>query len=461
MADDAGSGAYPHALALLTYGVLERAVGARYLSTADWLRDFTSWSDERRAAWQRQRLTGVLRDAAEQVPFYREVLSGSGPPSGIDLATLPVVDKARIRQEQASFMAAGWNDMPHIGKRTGGSTGDPWHYVLDRRAWAQLYAAAIHQRERIGHRYGEPVVLLGAPTSLGLEKQSWKSRLRRRLERQHAHLTGFDVDRRASTERVRRAGLLGAPLWYGYAGTIAAMADAVLEDGMSVTPPRAIITTAEVLQPARRRRIENAFGVDVFDEYGCNDGGVLAQTCRSGRFHVAENVSIVEVLDGERPCPPGEEGDVVVTNLHARALPFLRYRTGDRAVLGEGRCPCGLAGATLERVVGRAGDQLELPSGARLTALAFGPVFMRTRGVRQWQVVQRDPWSVTVRLAVDREFDESQAAMIRDYFTRQCRGEVEVRLTTDEPLDRSRGGKFRVVVRDVAGEPDVPRRPAR
>ena len=63
---------------------------------------------------------------------------------------------------------------------------------------------------------------------------------------------------------------------------------------------------------------------------------------RVGRFHVAENISLVEILDGDEPCPPGVEGDIVVTNLHAQALPFLRYRVGDRAVLGDGPCPCGL-----------------------------------------------------------------------------------------------------------------------
>lgn len=87
------------------------------------------------------------------------------------------------------------------------------------------------------------------------------------------------------------------------------MAAAVLKEGRRVRPPKAILSSSEVLLPEWRTQIETAFGVRVADEYGCNDGGVLAQTCTADRFHVADNLSIVEVLDDHgRRCPPGAEG---------------------------------------------------------------------------------------------------------------------------------------------------------
>lgn len=439
---------YPHALAVLTHLVLEPAAGERYLAIADWLRDFAAWSDERRLAWQGERLASVLSHAREEVPFYRACLSARGASEHIALNELPIVDKARIRSETQAFLSRGWKTMPYLNKKTGGSTGDPWCYPLDRHAWAHMYAAAIHFRERVGYRYGEPVVLLGAPVSLGLEGQSWKSRLRHRLERHNQELTGFKVDRAASAERVRRADAMGAALWYGYASTIAAMADAVLREDLHVAGPRAVITTAEVLQPAWRDLIERALGRRLFDEYGCNDGGVLAQTCAAGRFHVAENVSVVEVLDGDQPCPPGVEGEVTVTNLHARVLPFLRYKTGDRAVLGEDRCACGTPGQTLERVSGRTGDHVKLPDGSELSTRAFAHVFKETPDVRAWQVVQSEPYEVRVRLDIDPGFDASQADLIEAYLRRHCGPAMRVQLTTGEPIDRTPGGKYRVVVRE-------------
>ena len=425
---------------------LERAAGAPYLATARWLREFFAWPDERRREWQDERLVEILNHARRAVPFYAD--TPADPDVRAALAALPVVDKERIKQDERAFYARGWREMRTFAKRTGGSTGVPFRYALDSRAWGQIYAAAIHFRERVGVRYGDPVVLLGAPTSLGLEALSRTERLRQRIERRERSLTGFDISPAASAERTRRVARMDAALWYGYASTVAAMAQATLERNIPVRGPRAIVTTAEMLQPAWRERIVRAFGRRLYDEYGCNDGGLLAQTCEHGRFHLAENLSIVEVVKDGLPCPPNVEGEVVVTNLHARALPFLRYRTGDRAVMAAGTCDCGRSGAALERVTGRTGETVLLPDGSEITGRAFSHVFTRTPSVQRWQIVQTDYTTIRVRLEVRDDLDAGQRELIHDYVRRHCGPQVQIHISTDEPLDRTPGGKHRVVVRD-------------
>lgn len=441
------TGLYPHALALATMLLVEPAVGAPYLSVAQWLRDFTAWPEGRRRAWQQQRLSAVIRHATTAVPFYRDLAAGR---IGMTLPDLPVVDKSRIRADMASFLSQGRASMSSVTKATGGTSGDRWRYPLDRRAWTHMYAASLHFREQVGYRYGERVVLLGTPRSLLPGGSGWKAGLRARLERRVNATAGLEVDHASSLARARRAGELDAAVWYGYAGTVAAMADAVAREGETVRPPRAIITSSEMLLPAWRARIEEVFGVGVYDEYGCNDGGVLAQTCDAGRFHVAESLSILEVLDDEdRPCPPGVEGNLVVTNLHARVLPFLRYRVGDRGVLADGPCPCGRTGVGLARVAGRQGDRVRLPGGAELSALAFLPAFQApgTGHVRRWQVVQPALDRVVVRLEVDRGFSTAEAEAIRSAVRDRCGKDVTVTLSTTEHIEQTAAGKHRVVVR--------------
>src|SRR5213079_1972579 len=106
----------------------------------------------------------------------------------------------------------------------GGSTGDPWQYPLDRRAWTHMYAASLHLWERTGYRYGESIVLLGSPPSLHPESVDWKLRVRLLLERRIVSTAGVEIDPATSLERARRAGEAGGSLWYGYASTAAAMA---------------------------------------------------------------------------------------------------------------------------------------------------------------------------------------------------------------------------------------------
>jgi len=438
---------YPHALGLVTPVFIEPLIGARYLTVARWLRDFDAWSEEHRRAWQRHRLQAVVDHARQAVPFYRSLPAKRWSDNSLDLRTLPVVDKATIRDDFDSFVARGWQRMPHVTKRTGGTSGDPWQYPLEKMAWAHMYGAGIHFWGRTGYRYGERVVSLGTPPSLVPDAGSVRTRLRSRLERRAVSSSGFDIDHESSVRRAVGAGRMRGAVWYGYAGTVAAMAEAVIADRIDVPGPRAIVTTSEMLEPRVQRNIEQAFGAPVYDEYGCNDGGVLALSCRSGRLHLAENVSIVEVLDGDEPCPPGVEGEVTVTNLHTRVLPFLRYQVGDRAVMGEGPCPCGSPGATIARLAGRSWDQIELPGGRRLSAVAMNPVFMGTPNVRRWQVLQRDRSHLEVRLEVQPDFRAQEAERIESYFRERCGDRMHVMLTTSEPIEQAPGRKHKAVMR--------------
>lgn len=437
----------PRVVDMLTRGMVEPVLRAPYLSTARWLPEFFEWRPQERQRWQRERLQAVLRHSQKYVPYYRHLL-GNRAVESVDLAELPVVDKAMMRERMDDFLSEGWHKIPHVAKRTGGTSGDPFQFPLDLRAWTHVYAASLHFYERTGYRYGERFVILGSPPSLHPETVNLKLRLRFALEGRVVSTAGWDISPETSLERAITAGQARGALWYGYASTVAAMADAVLKAGVHVAPPKAIVTTAELLFPTWRKRIEHAFGAPLRDQYGCNDGGIMSQECSHGRLHLAENVSIVEILDESgRPCPPGEEGDVVVTNLHARTLPFLRYRLGDRAVLGEGTCSCGTGGTFLGRVAGRQGDTLHLPDGRHPTMPALIHSFWNAHHVRRFQFVQQEAGRVQVRLDVDPGFDGNERSMVVREIRRQVGDSVELDVTTDEPLVRTRGGKHRIVVR--------------
>jgi phenylacetate-CoA ligase len=434
---------YPRLLEVATRHAIEPMVGAPYLSIAAWLHDFSSWSPARRHDWQGRRLEYVLAHAARHVPFYRD-LARNGR---IRLESLPIVDKAMVRSDADAFRSE--LSLPSVVKRTGGTTGDPWTYELDRQAWAHVYAAGIHFWERVGYRYGERVAVLGTPPSLISGANGWKDRLRRAVERRVYPSTGIETDHEASLAHARAASASRAVLWYGYASMLAGMADAVAAEGLSLPGPRAIVTTSEPLLSEWRRRIEAAFGVPVYDQYGCNDGGVLAQTCREGRFHLAENVSLLEVVEGDTPCSPGVEGELVVTNLHARVLPFLRYRVGDRAVLGEGTCPCGQDGATLERIAGRTGDRLRLPDGTELSLPGLTTAFWEAPNVRRWQLVQPELGRIRVRLELADGFDDAEAARLEGALRKRCGDAVAIELVANEPFERAPEGKLQVLISRV------------
>jgi len=94
-----------------------------------------------------------------------------------------------------------------------------------------------------------------------------------------------------------------------------------------------------------RGRLQQAFGIKAYDLYGMTEvGPLLAAECtEQDGLHWAEDHVLVEVIDPVtlRPCPPGEVGVLVLTDLTRDAMPLLRYWTGDLATLTTEPCRCG------------------------------------------------------------------------------------------------------------------------
>ena len=70
--------------------------------------------------------------------------------------------------------------------------------------------------------------------------------------------------------------------------------------------------------------------------------GVAVECARHEGMHIREADLLMEVVDGEgKGLDDGEWGEIVVTTLTRRALPLIRYRTGDEGRILPGPCPCG------------------------------------------------------------------------------------------------------------------------
>jgi phenylacetate-CoA ligase len=431
---------YHRFLGLATRRVVEPVLRAPYLSRAEEIDDWWRGDDRQREAWRREALDTILRYAVDHVPAHRHRRP--------TLGDFPVIDKQAMIAEPDRYRSDEHRSLPAVHKHTGGSTGDPWEYPLDRRAWAESYATQIAFLARQGVHYGDRRVLLGFPASLGLQGMGPGRRLRFAAERTDVSLAGFAIDPGASLDRAERAAARDARLWYGYASTIATMAAAVIEAGRTLPGPPLIVTMAEPLMPAWRDEIHQAFGSTVVEEYGCNDGGIMSHRCTAGNLHLADHQSLVEIVDDDgRPCPAGCDGAIVVTNFHARHLPFVRYRVGDIGALGPDPCPCGRPGRTLARVTGRSGDFVHLPDGTELTPATFFVPFNETSGVRRWQIVQVGPDRLVVRVETRDGWGPEDRRIILDWIDDRTGAQMQVDLVETEPFELTRGGKHRIVIR--------------
>ncbi|MGH7554142.1 MAG: phenylacetate--CoA ligase family protein, partial [Longimicrobiales bacterium] len=153
----------------------------------------------------------------------------------------------------------------------------------------------------------------------------------------------------------------------GYAGVLLRLAQGMSESDMAAIQPRLILSGGEVLTPAQRRDLKLALDAPVFDTYGSHEFGRIATECmHGGGYHVSAEGVAMEVRASGREVEAGERGEVIGTNLHAFAMPFIRYRLGDLVTRGEQRCACSMPVPTIHSIQGRMVDFFPLADGRTL-----------------------------------------------------------------------------------------------
>ena len=166
-------------------------------------------------------------------------------------------------------------------------------------------------------------------------------------------------------------------------------------------------------------------------------------------LHVNAESYIVEIVKDGRPARPGEVGEVLITDLNNRCLPFIRYRIGDLAVAMDDsrRCACGRGLPRIGAVEGRV-QSIVVGGNGRYVPGTFFSHLLKDYGhlVRQYRVEQRRHGAITLtivpgaRYSADR-FGEVVAAL-KAYLGDQTGIHVEV--TDHIPLERT--GKRQAVV---------------
>ncbi|MXY29780.1 MAG: phenylacetate--CoA ligase, partial [Gammaproteobacteria bacterium] len=164
----------------------------------------------------------------------------------------------------------------------------------------------------------------------------------------------------ATTAQVEAARAAGAT---GYTGTpqfLLTLLERAQDLGRPLGFERALVTGAP-LPPSLRARLQDGFGVDVYQAYGTADTGLLGYECaEKDGWHVAPEV-VVEVLvpGDDRPAADGEAGQVVVTSPN-EVYPLVRFGTGDLSAWKRAPRPGGRHGPRLAGFLGRVGEGVKV-----------------------------------------------------------------------------------------------------
>jgi len=410
-------------------------------------------------ALQLERLRETVARVAN-VPFYKKAFSVSGvSPEKIrsldDLRRLPFTTKADLRDHYPlGFLVVGRNEIARI-HGSSGTTGKPTFVAYtsrDLETWANLcarflVAGGVRPHHLVHVAFGYGLFTGGFGLHAGIEK------------------VGAAVVPAASGNTPRHVMLLRdlqpdvLVCTPSYALNIAEVAEAEGIDPQELSLSLGHFG-AEPWTEDMRREIETRLGIMAFDNYGLSEvigPGVSGECIFRNGMHIQEDHFIVECIDPDtlEPVPDGEKGELVFTTITKQAMPLIRYRTRDIAVLDHSPCPCGRVGVRMSRVIGRTDDMLII-RGVNVFPSQIEEALLHVEGTAPQYLIEIDrPGALDeaiVKVEIrPQDFSDKMSQMqalrerIEQEIARVCGIRMHVELVDPQTLERSVGKARRVI----------------
>lgn len=321
------------------------------------------------AALQSERLRQMVRYVYARAPFWRGKFDAAGlSPENItgidDLPKIPFCTKDELQRDQlqhppfGSYVCSDRSTWRYYAA-TSGTTGRPLRRVLSARDFGYLLDRF---RRKPLLKPGDIALILG-PTD-GLLGPTIAIESSRCVGALPVAASLYDTE-----TKVRMIAELRPAFITGTASYLLRILEVAERLGIDLAQAgvRVISSVGEpgAALAATRKRLQDGFGgAAISDGYGLTELFPLGGRCAGNdALHIAPDLALTEVVDPGTgaPVPPGQLGEVVVTNLICDTQPLLRFRTRDLSRLAtDPVCPaCGFTGARLDgSIVGRVDDMI-------------------------------------------------------------------------------------------------------
>jgi phenylacetate-CoA ligase len=406
---------------------------------------------------QLDRLIKLLRHAYKNCPYYTDQFNQRGfNPEMVtsldDLLKIPILTKHDIQQNMESIRAANYFSDMLVPNKTGGSTGKPLHFYHDKDRMFSRQAATFRHNRWAGWDIGIKAASLWGHRADLDESQKWKVRLRNLLIDRMTILDTSSITKEKLIDFHKLLKKARPEIYIAYANAIYLFARFLKEKGISdYHRPRAIITSAEVLEESQRKLIETVFECKVFDRYGSRETSVIASecNCHSG-LHIGAEGFMVEFIKNNQSARPGELGKIVITDLLNMGMPFIRYQIEDIGAPSDKICDCGRGLPLMKMAAGRVTDFLvtsegKIISGAALTIY----LIVNTPGVAQAQLVQNNINEIVIKIVKGEKFGEESTKFLQNEIPKYFGNSIKYSLEFVDSIPVESSGKYRFSISNI------------
>jgi phenylacetate-coenzyme A ligase PaaK-like adenylate-forming protein len=271
-------------------------------------RDF--WTRQQLEEHQLCALEALRTYAYTHSPFYQRFHQGL---TDRPLHELPVLTKAVVMEsfdDLVTDRTIRRRDVETMGLRsrflqryltlsTSGSTGRRGVFLFNDGDWHVLLASYLRAMEdwtNLAHDGEYPIRTAAVSSSTPWHPSA---SVNASLHSRFFPMLGIDATTLIDT-MVEQLNSWQPELFIGYPSSLYALAQEQLAGRLQIAP-RAIIASSEVVVEHQRRRMQAAWGNEIFTMYGTTEGGCVAMECdQHAGLHLFEDLLIVEVVDQDK-----------------------------------------------------------------------------------------------------------------------------------------------------------------
>lgn len=395
---------------------------------------------------QRKELVDLLSHASLNVPFYKRYFKEHGlNPKDAEgpeyLVKLPVVTKQMMNENLLDFIDERLDPSKLVEFKTSGSTGIKFVFKGTDSMFKKEAAFVTRAYAAHGSRlYEDWSVWIRRYVPQGPEAPLFK----KDHELRRVYMSAYHLNNLSVHEYVRALNDLGCKTISTYPSTAYVLACLLEEEGLKIPFVESIHLASEMLMDEWAAKITHVLpNVRLKAHYGQMEKVSFFHQAESDHYLDNVEYGVTEFVESDGQL------SVIGTGFLNRAMPFIRYDTGDTAeLLDDPVNGVGLP-VRVKRFIGRRDDIIVTADGNRLPGVNFYTMMYKIPGVKMFQIVQEERDNVRVRIVPNQEWTSKMADKTRAALAERL-GSTKIYIEECTEITRSqRTGKIRCIVNET------------
>lgn len=392
--------------------------------------------------YQEEQIHSQLQTAWEHCPAYQRSMKTAGvTPKDFraleDLAKFPVLTRQDLLQNLEGYRNQSLPKKQAIYMTTGGSTGQPVGFYLQRgvsRPKEQAFLSCIWSDAGFceGSRMLVMQGLVISPSADGPIDLYEPTRNR-------LYLSTYQLSARRIREYLAAIRKFQPQFILAYPSVMLELQSLIRKAGepLGVNDLKGVFCSSERLTSSQRQTLEDFFACPILHWYGHSERASLASfDLKQRRFKVWPTYGHAEF------GPSEEDGvrEVIATSFHNTMMPLIRYRTGDTATdIQAGRDEF----TTIGEFGGRSQESLATADGRSISLTALNMHTDIFDGLSAIQFFQDTPGAAEMRYVAEAGFDRQRLRVVQAGLQEKLGPDFHLELREVQDTERTARGKHK------------------